>query len=358
MTDPTWIFVIGAPRSGTSLLRRLLSSHPDLFISPELRILELHLIAGALAEHGTFTNTTSLSGRGIQHGRRFVERLAHHQRRHHGSRRYGDKYPPYSLQLPRLEALFPGAQYIHIIRDGRDVVRSLARTRAANRGWRRGPTIPGTDSLVRDWAAFVSTARQAGLPLGADRYHELRYEHLLADPAPVLRRAFGFLGLPSPPSLQDATAEIRTGRSWRETLSPAELMAFHRHPSAEALLSILGYAPTPLPEDRPQPSDPLLARIAQGEDSPSLWSAAAAAAPDGREARRHAVRAIRGPAPDRAACLRLLGEPEAPESVFAALNALSSPPDRQLQAALSRWAEGRGLDPAASAALFGPSEAA
>lgn len=353
MTEATWIFVVGAPRSGTSLLRRLLSSHPDLYISPELRILELHLIAGALSEHGKLTERASLSPRAIERGRRFVEQLARHQREAHASGRIGDKYPPYSLQLPRLEQLFPGAQYIHIIRDGRDVVSSLARTRAANRGWRRGATVPDTASLVNDWASFVLSARQAGLPLGPSRYQELRYEHLLADPAPVLRRLFSYLGLPPHPDLVSATTEIRPGRSWRETLVPAELLAFHSHPQAEALLSILGYPPTPRPADRPVPADPLAARIARGEDSPALWAAASASTTDARDARRHAVRAVRGPQPDRSACLRLLATPSAPESVFAALNALEMPPDAATRQALRAWAIERGLDPRASAALFG-----
>jgi len=356
MSSP-WIFVVGAPRSGTSLLRRLLSCHPSLHISPELRVLELLLIAGVLSAGGDPAKTTSIPTAALGFGRRYVDALGRHQLAALGRRRIGDKYPPYSLSVDRLGQLFPGAQFVHIIRDGRDVVSSLARTRAANRGWRRSATIPPAEALVRDWVTFVQRAREAGQPLGAARYHELRYEHLLADPAPVMRRLLAFLGESPHPAVLDGAGEIRPGRSWRETLSPAAWQAFHDNPLAEPLLATLGYAPTPTPADRAVPEAPIAARIAAGGDSPALWAAAgeqALSAGDQTAARRHLVRAIRGPHPDRGACVRLLGMPEAPESVFAAMNALSFSSDPQVCAALAAWSEARGLDAAASAALFLP----
>ena len=96
------------------------------------------------------------------------------------------------------------------------------------------------------------------------------------------------------------------------------------------------------------------ARIAAGEDSPALWSAAAAAvrASDQKEANRRDVRAIRGPTPDPDACRRLLEQPEEPASVFAAMNAVQLTDGPQMVAALHDWALGRGLDEAACDALF------
>lgn len=363
MSSTPWIFVVGAPRSGTSLLRRLISSHPALYISPELRIMELLLIAGVISTHGQLVEPASVNQAGLLRGRRFVEQLAKHQLAEKGKRRIGDKYPPYALSVPQLDKLFPGAQFIHIIRDGRDVVSSLARTRTTNRGWRRAPTVPPTAELVRDWVGFVSKARKDGRALSSRRYHELRYEQLLADPAPVMRRLLAFLGEPLTADVLRGAGEIRPGRSWRETLSPADWLAFHRDPSAESLLAELGYPPTPHPDDRnieveagrrTASIDRIDARIADGEDIPALWSAAAEAVRDSdpREATRRDVRAIRGPAPDPAACKRLLGQPDAPSSVFAAINAVQLTDDPRMVAALHNWALGRGLDKTACNALF------
>ncbi len=344
MSSPPWIFVVGAPRSGTSLLRRLLSCHTRIYISPELRVLELIKIAGTLAAP---TDTTRQVAMGCAFGRL----LARHQLRHTGSARYGDKYPPYCADIPELAALFPGAQFVHILRDGRDVVSSLARTRAANRGWRRGPDIPATDGLISDWVAFVRSARIAGAALAPGRYHELRYERLLADPVATLTGTLGFLGESIDPETIAGIGEVRPGRSWRVTLSPAEQQAFRRSPVAEGLLARLGYPPTP--PLAPAAGEGAAGRIAAGGDAPEDWSAVGRAAlSDGR--RREGIaaltRAIRGPTCDVDAAEALLGVPDAPESVFAALNLLDDPGAGD---ALASWAIGRGLDPAAAAALLG-----
>ena len=346
-----WIFVVGAPRSGTSLLRRLLSSHGRLYISPELRILELIKIAGVLAAPGNRARQVPM---GMAYGRL----LARHQLQHTNSVRYGDKYPPYCTDIPELSKLFPDAQFVHIIRDGRDVVSSLARTRAANRGWRRGPDIPAIDELVNDWVSFVHAARQGGAALEAGRYHELRYEHLLADPIPTLRATLRFLGEDIDAETIAGIGEIRTGRSWRQTLSPAEWLSFHRTPLAVALLHQLGYPPTPLPEDRVDttpPAEGVAERIASGGDDPHDWAElgrAAAAAGQSREAVAALTRAVRGPVCVEQAALDLLADPSVPESVFAALNMIDAP---SAAPALVDWAVGRGLDRAAAAALFSSS---
>lgn len=284
--------------------------------------------------------------------------LMRHQLQHTGSVRYGDKYPPYCIDMPELATLFPDAQFVHIIRDGRDVVSSLARTRAANRGWRRGPDIPAIDGLVNDWLTFVRSARQAGAALEPGRYHELRYEHLLADPIPTLRTTLRFLGEDIDTETIDGMGEIRAGRSWRQTLSPAEWLSFHRCPPAEAMLHQLGYAPTPLPADRARtapPAEGLAGRISSGGDDPHDWAQLgreAAAAGNSRQAIAAWTRAVRGPVCVQQAALDLMADPSVPESVFAVLNVLDAPDASE---ALMAWAAGRGLDREASAALFSSS---
>lgn len=327
MSSNSWIFVVGAPRSGTSLLRRLLSCHGRLYISPELRILELIKIAGSLAAPADPRRQVVL-------GRSFGRLLAHRQLAATGSARYGDKYPPYCADMDELSALFPDARFVHIIRDGRDVVSSLARTRAANRGWRRGTDIPPTRSLVEDWASFVLAARRSGARLPG-RYHELRYESLLAEPIATLEGVLSFLGEAKDPEMWAGLTEIRPGRSWRRTLSPGERQCFIDCVPAETLLQRLGYGPTPPPEGPVR-------------ESAADW---AARAEDGRAGVPALTRAIRGEEVVRDAALRLLAMPEVPESVFAALNLLDDP---DAGAALSDWAVGRGLDATAAAALFAP----
>jgi hypothetical protein len=98
---------------------------------------------------------------------------------------WGDKRPGYVTNLGAVMAMFPDAQIVHMIRDGRDVVSSLK-------------TMPwwdhGTVAAMATWAHSVDSGRRAAARYGAGSYYEVRYERLVADPEPELRRLCAFLG--------------------------------------------------------------------------------------------------------------------------------------------------------------------
>ena len=82
--------------------------------------------------------------------------------------------------------LFPTATFIHIIRDAREVVLSMRRSRGAHEhNWHFG---------ALDWVSHVQAGRQLGRQLGPSRYVELRYERLMAEPAVVLTELLDFCG--------------------------------------------------------------------------------------------------------------------------------------------------------------------
>lgn len=102
-----------------------------------------------------------------------------------GKARWAEKDPTYTLLLPFIGELFPDALYVHLVRDGHDVVASYrdrwgyaAAARVARSEWRR----------------HVTAARELRSGATADRYHELRYEDLVADPEGILQPLFAFLG--------------------------------------------------------------------------------------------------------------------------------------------------------------------
>lgn len=92
--------------------------------------------------------------------------------------RWGEKMPEYVFHVEWLASAFPGSQIVHIIRDPRDVAASIHRA-----GWR--PSISAAASF---WKERVSAARSGGRAIAEDRYHEIRYESLVGDPANELRR--------------------------------------------------------------------------------------------------------------------------------------------------------------------------
>lgn len=203
------IFIVGCPRSGTTLLSLMLSAHPRIAIPPETRYLipayrrrrefgdlnqrearqqlarfittssqfaDLGLDKAAISERIASGPPTLGSAAAIVL-RAYADRL--------GKPRWGDKRPGYFQDLDVVLRLFPDAQIVHLIRDGRDCVASLKRM-----SWF---TEDSTAAMVL-WVRAMEAGRRARARLSPDSYHELRYEDLVRDPEPALRRLCTFLG--------------------------------------------------------------------------------------------------------------------------------------------------------------------
>lgn len=262
------IFIVGSPRSGTTMLRDLLRSHSRLTFPEESGVLpELHRCHGdpaddraarrlardLLASVGIAAWRLGLDPEALRHHRSFAGMagaLYEEWARRQGKRRWGDKTPLYVVELPTVMRLFPAAQVVHVIRDGRDVVASLKR-----QPW--GPTNAYT--AARLWRRAVSAGRAAGGRLAGDAYREVRYESLVADPQTTLRQLCEFLGerfepavlrldrilppagrRPPWPAHQAQTIDPSAAGTWRRCLSGAD----RRVVAAVAgdLLAELGYA--------------------------------------------------------------------------------------------------------------------
>jgi hypothetical protein len=174
-----------------------------------------------------------------------------------GKPRWGDKTPMYMRHLTLLERLFPGAQYVHLVRDGRDAALSFVDMPEGTftRTWAH-PTTPAQFACL--WRKEVSDARALGRRVGPSRYLEVRYEELVAGPDGVVSAICEFAAIPFEPGMLAYTESVdvsekphqqrllrppTTGvRSWRDDMSPADVAAFES--VAGALLRELGYEVT------------------------------------------------------------------------------------------------------------------
>ena len=215
------IFIVGCARSGTTLLRDLLRHHPRLAFAPESQVLpqwwQVHgdpaTDAEALRLASDLLASSSISSWGlatrpqdVAHHRTFAGvagALFEEWARREGKPRWGEKTPMYARHMPLLARLWPGAQFVHIIRDGRDVTCSWM-----EKGWLAG----APHRIGSIWADVVTIARRDGAELGADRYLEVRYEDLVAEPEPTLRAICAHLGEEFTPKL--LTPARRTSDSW------------------------------------------------------------------------------------------------------------------------------------------------
>ena len=198
------IFVIGSPRSGTTLLRLILDSHPRISCGEETHFLrELGAIVGRDWE---LVSTYGLTREWwLTRIRQLYADFQAEVLAHSGKARWAEKDPTYTLHLRFIEELFPDALYVHLLRDGHDVVASF-RDRW---GYRSAARAARTE-----WARYVTAARELERRLPDGRFLELRYEELVAEPETHGRRLFEFLGEAwDPAALEfDPTEHTATGR--------------------------------------------------------------------------------------------------------------------------------------------------
>jgi hypothetical protein len=126
-----------------------------------------------------------------------------------GKPRYGDKTPVFVVALDELAGIFPEARFVHIIRDGRDVALSLLDL--------AHPDHPRTvGRAAHQWASWVDAGTSAGVGLGPRRYLEVRYETLVSDTEPELRRICDFIELDFLPTMLQPEVRGRTAVPERE----------------------------------------------------------------------------------------------------------------------------------------------
>jgi hypothetical protein len=241
-------FIIGCARSGTSVLKRVLGRHPEIAALPsEANDLwhpglypwqpEVHTVPPLWLDPWSFTRA-SVEGWPGDHGTRIARVFGLYQRLM-GRPVLLNKSSMINFMLPEVERLFPGARFIHIIRDGRAVALSYAhkehrkmRDRAAAYAG-RGLEMD-FDALCRRmatmWAETLGEIDTARAALGWDAqgcYFECRYEDFCDQPNETGRAIAGFLGVdPNKVRLGEAIAD--KNHKFREQLAPSMLADLSR----------------------------------------------------------------------------------------------------------------------------------
>jgi tetratricopeptide (TPR) repeat protein len=189
---PTPAFLVGFPRSGTTLLQQVLAGHPDVATLEEQDNFrdahaELLLPAGAL-EGWTSLLPATLTKWRAEYWRRVERRTGALA----PGRLYLDKLPLNLAVLPVIHLLFPEARILLALRDPRDVVVSCFRSHfAENAAMFQFLTLEGAASYY-DAVMTVAAASRERLPLAV---HALRYEDLVGNFRNEVTRMLGFLGL-------------------------------------------------------------------------------------------------------------------------------------------------------------------
>lgn len=269
MTPP--LFVLGVSRSGTTLLRVILDRSSGLAIPDETFFIpQLEHRHSSPVDPASFlddlrrlprlaawgVSADELASR-LRPGMSVAEALdatfsAYAAK--HGKPRWGDKTPMYMRHLGLIERLFPDAQYVHLIRDGRDAALAFLDMPAGvvTRTWAH-PRSPA--GFACEWSIEVRRARAMGRRLGSFRYLEVRYEDFVEDTAEVVESVCGFAGIPFETAMLEYSKAVdvsekphhqrllqpptRGVRDWRSQMSDEDVRAFEA--IAGDLLAELGY---------------------------------------------------------------------------------------------------------------------
>lgn len=210
--QPGPIFIVGAQRSGTTLVRLMLNAHSKI----------------AIPEEGTFfipyfrryrkNLNHKFTDRELDTCRDYILKNAQFKRwgldenqcrsmidhldnpdlstliasvyglyaRQQGKKIWSDKTPSFFRMIPVIVELFPHAKFIHVIRDGRDLFLS----------WRKmDPTKSNTAVVAKEWAYKLSKCRNDLDLYAKGKFFEVRYEDLVRKPENVLKDITSFIGV-------------------------------------------------------------------------------------------------------------------------------------------------------------------
>jgi hypothetical protein len=205
------IFIIGSPRSGTTLLRFMLSSHPDIFIPDETGFIPHLVKPDHIEDTLSLKEVISLLDRIGKLNYQWYDLVddipAFYQNlvspnlmyvldtlfrqiiANQNAIRWGDKTPLYVRHITLISMIYPHAQFIHVIRDGRDATLSAQRKWGVSKYW-----YMDNYYLLQNWVTNVTMGRRDGTRLPKSQYFELRYEQLVQDPENNLHQICQFLG--------------------------------------------------------------------------------------------------------------------------------------------------------------------
>jgi hypothetical protein len=199
-------FIVGCPRSGTTMVQQALNRHSQVVIPPETKFFfsffghsrkqQLRHLDRLDTDLKIRLPRPQTPVHSAAEGRAFYEIMARKYVRRVGKQgvvAFGEKTPEHTGHLPQIRQVFPDAKILVLYRDGRDVATSLCKMPWAS------PDLY-VNFLV--WL-YYNRAVQGANVRGCPGVHFARYEDIVADPEKELGAILSFLDLPYEPAVAD-----------------------------------------------------------------------------------------------------------------------------------------------------------
>ena len=251
------IIIVGAVRSGTTLLRLLLDHHPDIHF-----LGEFEAAVSQLKQPKQFVNLDwfakwiAQDRQTLQYNFQLPEHAADYPAFIHNltlqaAERSNKSHLGFTIHtnFHRCPDLWPDARYIHIIRDPRDVANSCVRMGWEGNVWQAANT----------WTHAQTKWNKLKNQITPDQFYQLTFESLLENPVEKLQQICSFLNIQYNPSMLEfhhdttyAPIDASLANQWQRKLTPrqCELIELRCSP----LMQQFGYTPT---STNPPPPNPL-----------------------------------------------------------------------------------------------------
>ncbi len=297
------IFIVGAPRSGTSLLRVMLNRHPNIGLCDETYffyyvyhrqnafgdlqnienrriVIERYLETARVRRLGLDLDALKqfLLEEGTNYENLFIAFLKFYAESF-GKNRYGEKTPQHAFEAEIISRIYPDCRLIHIVRDPRDVVASLKRM-----PW-------GSKSVAANARLWVNSVKAAEKCKNNENFLRVGYETLVSDSEAELRLICEFISEPFDERMleteskekqdlewwfQRAQKSVSTNRieKWRDELTAGEAAVVEW--IAGETMKMTGYSAT---AENPSPAEKiaalahenLTAAVSKFTNLPRLW---------------------------------------------------------------------------------------
>lgn len=238
------LFLVGCPRSGTTLLQSLLAAHSQIVSFPES-----HFYTRATSSRFPLRQLGLASPRARAYFMEFIELIGHADMRHYlprfavSTRQYGrafiavldavarqqnkhvwlEKTPRHLDHIDDIRTFAPGAKFIHLVRNGEDVIASLYEVVKQHPD--RWPSIRAgdVDGCIDRWMQNVRLSQRY---VGAPDHVIVRYEHLVEAPDRVTQGLCEFIGVPFEPAMLESYADnaaslVLPFETWKASVTQA-----------------------------------------------------------------------------------------------------------------------------------------
>jgi hypothetical protein len=264
------VFIVGVPRSGTSIFYRKLACHPDFaWLTKTSKKFPRSVFASRFASvfHKDNRHTEGSwiwrkfareqddcleKGDLTPRAASFYRDVFRAQMALFDKPRFLSKYPRNVLRMEFFKEIFPDALFIHVIRDGRAAANSILNCRLKHGGadeywgikppaWKELLDRDGLESCCLQWKQTVEYARKSAENLSDGQYTEIKYEDFVSSPIEVLQAVGEFCDIKwEEELLESLVSDLRSQNyKWREKFSSDQIDMMHDH--IGALLKDLGY---------------------------------------------------------------------------------------------------------------------